>query len=230
MKRTFYLAYGANTNFPAMAQRCPRAVYVGNVMLPNLKMVFRGVADVVDAKESKTNVHLALWSITKTDEDALDKFEGFPHFYVKRYFEIEDEGEKVKAMMYVMRSPNRFQSLPSEWYERCLREGYEQCGLPVEQIDTAIARVIRREQTVPELVLPKGIKPHYAARKAHTEAYTNKQLHALSVLQPKKTKLQKLAEAANLLTRTPDVRVTNAMQAALARALGLRAIYNDKQP
>ncbi len=234
-KRKYYLAYGANTNFKAMNERCPRAVYVGNVMLPEMKLVFRGCADVVEAKESKTNVHLALWTITKSDEDALDRFEGFPHFYTKRYFEVNDDGEKVQAMIYVMRSPMQYQSLPSDWYEKCLREGYVDCGLPVAQIDAAIAQVHSRAERVPHKVLPKGVKPTFQNRSAreaaavvagHSDTPRKRSSAPLRVVP--KTKLQKLAAAAEKMTaeKTPAVKVNNSMQAALARALGLEAVYD----
>ncbi len=233
-KRKYYLAYGANTNFKSMTERCPKAVYVGNVMLPNMKLVFRGCADVVEAKESKTNVHLALWTITKTDEDALDRFEGFPHFYVKKYFEVDDDGEKVQAMIYVMRSPMQYQSLPSDWYEKTLRDGYADCGLPVAQIDAAIAQVKSRAERVPHKVLPKGVKPTYQnrmQREAHAvvagRSDTPRRSSAPLKVVPK-TKLQKLAAAAERMTadKTPAVKVNNSMQAALARALGLEAVYD----
>lgn len=223
MNRSYYLAYGANTNFEEMSRRCPKAVYVGNVMMKNMKLVFRGCADVVEANESKTNVHLALWTITKDDEAALDHFEGFPHFYTKKYFEVDDQGETVKAMMYVMRSPMQFQALPSEHYEDCLRSGYRDCGLPEAQIDAAIARVESRSQRVPHKVLPRGVKPTYQNRRTVESIRESAPLQSVP-----KTRLQKLAAAAEKLTsdKTPAVKVNNSMQAALARALGLEAIYD----
>lgn len=134
-----YLAYGANTNFAQMNVRCPGAIYVCNVNLNNFRLTFRGVADVVPHKGSKAVC--ALWLITPENEAALDGFEGFPRFYVKRYATLRLNGKRHRVMFYVMRSPQG-QCEPSESYEACLRAGYADCGMPEKQIDEAIQRAL----------------------------------------------------------------------------------------
>ena len=42
-----YMAYGMNTNRDAMANRCPKAKPLGGFYLPDTRLVFRGVADIV---------------------------------------------------------------------------------------------------------------------------------------------------------------------------------------
>jgi hypothetical protein len=49
------------------------------------------------------------------------------------------QGRKHRVMFYVMRT-RRYEDLPSEGYEACLREGYAECGMPLGQIDWAIRR------------------------------------------------------------------------------------------
>lgn len=132
-----YLAYGANTNFTNMAERCPGAQYICNVTLNHFRMVFRGVADLVPSRGSK--VICALWVITPENEAALDRFEGFPRTYVKRYVTMRLNGVRHRVMFYVMRA-QRGECEPSEKYEACLREGYADCGMPIAQIDNAIRR------------------------------------------------------------------------------------------
>lgn len=163
MKRKFYLAYGANTHKTSMKFRCPNAVPVGTTVLPGMRLVFRGVADVVDSKNN--SVHAAIWSITAQDEAALDVFEGFPGLYTKRYVSIDVEGVKQRAMMYVMRNPMGQQAEPRDSYRDTLLAGYKDFGLPEAQIHNAIATVQSRAQRVAEgkldasLVRPKGNKP-----------------------------------------------------------------------
>jgi 8-oxo-dGTP pyrophosphatase MutT (NUDIX family) len=151
--RKLYLAYGANTNLGHMAVRCPTARYIANIPLAHHRLVFRGVADVEPHRNAK--VECALWLIEPRDELALDRFEGFPSFYVKRYINIVVNGRTHRAMFYVMRNPRgRGQSLPPRGYEACLREGYEECGLPLKQIDAAIelARKFRAVHGVSEYI------------------------------------------------------------------------------
>lgn len=130
-----YLAYGANTNFENMAARCPEARYVGNITLPGHRLVFRGVADVTAAKGK--SVACALWAISPKDEESLDRFEGYPNLYLKRYFNIFLLGRRHRVMMYVMRT-RRYEAQPSERYEATLRKGYADCGMDAAQIDQAI--------------------------------------------------------------------------------------------
>lgn len=135
-----YFAYGANTNLASMQRRCPTARYVCNLTLHHHQLVFKRVADVVMKRGAK--VEGALWVITPEDEKSLDRFEGFPNTYVKKYVTVMIEGRKHRVMFYVIR-PYRRQELPSVTYESTLRTGYADCGLPEKQIDRAIERAER---------------------------------------------------------------------------------------
>lgn len=135
-----YLAYGANTNFTNMSERCPDARYICNVTLHDFRLVFRGVADVVPSRNGK--VVCAMWAISAEDEKALDAFEGFPRAYVKRYVTLTLRGRRHRVMFYVMRNP-RGEYPPYPLYEACLREGYEHCGMPQAQITKAATRAER---------------------------------------------------------------------------------------
>jgi gamma-glutamylcyclotransferase (GGCT)/AIG2-like uncharacterized protein YtfP len=131
-----YAAYGANTNRAHMATRCPTAVYVGNIILHDYKLAFRGVADVVPAKGR--GVECALWEIYENDEASLDRFEGYPHHYTKHYAKMQYRGKSRTIMFYVMAGKRHDVHEPPYSYERTLREGYEACGLRGAQIDEAI--------------------------------------------------------------------------------------------
>jgi gamma-glutamylcyclotransferase (GGCT)/AIG2-like uncharacterized protein YtfP len=76
------MAYGMNTNRRAMEARCPLAKPMGGFYLPNYRLVFRGVADIVP--EDGGVVPVVLWSITGKCLQALDRLEGYPHLYTRR--------------------------------------------------------------------------------------------------------------------------------------------------
>lgn len=141
--RQLYLAYGANTNLSSMAQRCPRARYIGPAELLDHTLVFRGVADVV--RQPGAKVAVAMWDISMACEMALDKFEGVPTLYRKAYAEIELDGRSRDALFYVM--VNRHDEAPAYGsYERLLRIGYAETGLPLSQIDRAMRRAAKHQR------------------------------------------------------------------------------------
>jgi len=131
-----YGAYGANTNFAHMAQRCPTARYVGNMIVEDMALVFRGVADVVPRKGAR--VYCALWRIMPSDERALDAFEGYPNHYAKMYVDLLHKGKTKDVMLYVMAGNRRDRHEPPKSYESTLRVGYEDCKMPTSQIDDAV--------------------------------------------------------------------------------------------
>lgn len=158
---TLMVAYGANTNFESMALRCPESVYLGNVAIEDYRLVFRTVADVIEAKGC--TLYAALWAVTEKDERSLDRFEGVPTLYVKRYFDIKfPDGKTRRALCYMMRGPRNDRMEPPVSYENTLRSGYTACGLPLGQIDVAIAdaasshrrAVVTKTRWTPKEILP----------------------------------------------------------------------------
>jgi gamma-glutamylcyclotransferase (GGCT)/AIG2-like uncharacterized protein YtfP len=137
------LAFGANTQHDHMRHRCPGAKFIGVVDLFNHALVFRGVADVIRRQGSK--VECALWTITQSDEAALDRFEGVPHMYRKMYATLTINGVQHRALYYQMTGARRDQHEPPQSYEQCLRDGYEHCGMDPKQIDLAIREAKRSE-------------------------------------------------------------------------------------
>tara|TARA_B100001939_G_scaffold223955_1_gene192732 strand:- start:177 stop:638 length:462 start_codon:yes stop_codon:yes gene_type:complete len=136
----FYYAYGANLNMDNMRYRCPNAQALCPMELSDYRLCFRGVADIEPCKGDV--VHGALWKITKQCEKALDVFEGYPHLYSKRYFDVKfggdlkrDFGEHNRVMVYVMN--RKGYSYPSDAYVQTIAQGYEDFALPVRSlIDT----------------------------------------------------------------------------------------------
>ena len=128
MSRKFYLAYGSNLNVEQMKYRCPGAVMIGKTYLEDYRITFRGnsrsgVANIEPRKGSR--VPVGIWSITQTDEKALDRYEGFPFLYRKQEFRVKlPDLRTVTAIAYIM-TPGRTWAQPSPYYLHVIRQGYD---------------------------------------------------------------------------------------------------------
>ena len=132
-----YFAYGMNTNRDQMAIRCPRAVPIGKATLQGYRFEFISFATIVpDPKESVEGV---LWTITDSDELALDMLEGYPEFYNKKTVLVEYNNQPYIAMTYIM-NPREQNYPPSDSYYRMVSEGYQQFGLSQQQLLEARSR------------------------------------------------------------------------------------------
>ena len=125
-----YVAYGSNLNKAQMAMRCPKAECLGPWTLDGWRLVFRGVADIV---QDNALCHVGLWRITDECEQALDRYEGFPTLYRKHYFG-PDQGEPMMA--YIMNSDSV--SMPPSGYLDSIAEGYDDFGLPKSFLGEAL--------------------------------------------------------------------------------------------
>jgi gamma-glutamylcyclotransferase (GGCT)/AIG2-like uncharacterized protein YtfP len=143
---SYYFAYGSNLNKDQMAKRCPRAVAIGPMILPEARLVFRGVADV--EYDETGEVHGGLWRITKRCERALDRYEGVAGgLYRKVYIEIElpVKGKRVarRCLLYVMNRESYYP--PDYWYAGTIRKGYLDFGLDTTKLREAI-RLARQDR------------------------------------------------------------------------------------
>ncbi|MDO4199872.1 MAG: gamma-glutamylcyclotransferase family protein [Clostridia bacterium] len=144
MKKTdLYLAYGSNLNLRQMRFRCPTAKVVGSAVLEDYKMVFRGahrsgVATIEKCKGFK--VPVLIWKITSADERSLDRYEGYPIFYRKEYFDVELNGKKQKAMVYIM-NEGREKNYPSKYYFRTILEGYITAKFDEKILNSAVNKL-----------------------------------------------------------------------------------------
>jgi gamma-glutamylcyclotransferase (GGCT)/AIG2-like uncharacterized protein YtfP len=127
-----YMAYGSNLNLKQMAYRCPNAEPLGHMMLPDYKLVFRGVADIIKCKNSR--VPVGLWSITEECEDALDTYEGFPSLYRKSYIPLVSG---KTALVYQMNSNGI--KIPSDYYFKTILEGYDDFGIDTPPLYEALS-------------------------------------------------------------------------------------------
>lgn len=146
--RRWYFAYGMNTNLREMKLRCPAAVCWGPVVLPDHKFVFRLHADVEESPGR--HVEGVLWELSEACEQALDRLEGFPHYYSKKQVIAEatkpiNGFTKFAAMVYYM-NDQVVCEFPGSMYLSCVNEGYAENGLNYYQIEQALAECERNEK------------------------------------------------------------------------------------
>ena len=135
-----YLAYGSNLDIEQMTRRCPGARPVGRGELEDWKLVFRVHATIEPCKGA--HVPFALWEVTEDDELSLDRYEGYPKYYIKKFFTVRyddiDSGktEEAKVMAYVM-TPGRPITAPFGGYLQTIIDGYEAFGLDTNVLQEA---------------------------------------------------------------------------------------------
>jgi cation transport regulator ChaC len=111
--------------------RCPNARPIGSGTIIGYRITFRGnarcrgVANIEPRKGS--TVPVGLFEITRADERALDRYEGYPNLYTKVILPVQIQGQTVKAMVYVMTPGHKF-SAPSTYYLNVIKMGYRDFG------------------------------------------------------------------------------------------------------
>ena len=135
-----YFAYGMNTNKDEMAYRCPNARALGKAILPGYRFEFKSFATIVPSP--KESVEGVLWTITDSDESALDMLEGYPEFYDKKTVSVEHNEQSYIAMTYIM-NPREKGYAPSDGYYSMVSEGYQTFGLSQHQLLDARNRSIQ---------------------------------------------------------------------------------------
>ena len=140
MRKKLYLAYGSNLNIKQMSQRCPAAKPVGATVIKNYTLIFRGgrgnaVATIEPFKGR--SVPCVLWEITPSDENALDRYEGFPVLYRKETMKVRFSKRTVEAMVYIM-NDSRSLGSPSCYYYSVIAAGYNTAGFDISILKQAV--------------------------------------------------------------------------------------------
>ena len=140
--KKYYLAYGSNLNREQMGYRCPNAQPVGTVQLESWRLIFRGSGTgnyLTIEPAPGYSVPVAVWAVTKADEAALDRYEGFPVFYRKETLPITYTGLKtaqerqVEAFVYLMNDGHPA-GLPTTRYMDTCEVGYRDFGFDPEAL------------------------------------------------------------------------------------------------
>ena len=112
-----YIAYGSNMIEEQMAHRCPGAKLIGTGYLPNHRLEFYLHATLERTRAHEAKVPVTVWEISKEDERNLDRYEGFPSYYIKvpRKVKMMD-GSAIRGMIYLM-NYLRISPPASEYYD-----------------------------------------------------------------------------------------------------------------
>ena len=109
-----------------MAERCPKASYLGSTILKDWSLIFKSVATI--EKKVGQNVPVGIFQITNSCEKALDIYEDYPQLYDKKELDVVLYGKQMTAMTYIMVAKYGI-APPSEKYFSVIREGYRNCDL-----------------------------------------------------------------------------------------------------
>jgi hypothetical protein len=136
----YYIAYGSNLNREQMAYRCQTAKVVGNAVLHDFQLLFRGYAAhavaTIEKKKGGT-VPVLVWDIQPADERALDRYEGWPNFYRKGVLSVSVNGKQVEAMAYIMNGGIPL-GTPSRAYLDTILQGYILAGFDTAVLNAAV--------------------------------------------------------------------------------------------
>ncbi len=140
INKLFYFAYGSNMYHKQMNKRCPSSKFLKPVYLDKYKFVYDGESKRWDNKavanvlySDGCQVWGGLFEINEDNLAALDCFEGYPDSYDKKMVEVQDaDGDKYEAWVY--HRTNKNLGDPSDKYQRQVKDGAKDCGLPIDYI------------------------------------------------------------------------------------------------
>lgn len=149
MNKIFYIAYGSNLNLEQMAGRCPDARVIGDSLIKNYRLLFRGghdsaVATIEPAQGQE--VPVLIWELTPADVAALDHYEGWPFLYRKEEFTLRLNDEQVTAMAYIMNEGRELGS-PNCYYYSIILDGYKIAGFDVDILRKAVSDSAESKRT-----------------------------------------------------------------------------------
>ncbi|AHM57256.1 hypothetical protein EAL2_c19750 [Peptoclostridium acidaminophilum DSM 3953] len=139
-EKTLYIAYGSNLNIEQMAQRCPSAKIVGESTIEDYQLLFRGGSGRAVAtieKQEGGKVPVLIWQLEESDEEILDRYEGYPFFYRKEWMDVFVNEERMKAMVYIMNG-GRVLGAPSQLYYDTILQGYMSAGFAKSILEDAL--------------------------------------------------------------------------------------------
>lgn len=154
MANRYYIAYGSNLSIEQMKVRTPDAVIAGTGMLKDWRLLFRHFATIKKCKGF--SVPVLVWKISAQDERNLDRYEGYPCFYVKKNLTLAVtslDGQRlgeITAMVYIMTrkatEARGVNPLPSKYYYSVLDAGYKTFGFDGKILNEAVMEAFGRSQ------------------------------------------------------------------------------------
>lgn len=143
----YYVAYGSNLSVERMESRCPYAEVIGTSVIPGYRLLFKksqtGFYATIE-QDANCSVPVLVYKISEYDETLLNRYEGFPKHYYKRYFWLpvtrlsgKRMKEKKNCMAYVLHE-ERLLGEPSMEYFGLLDAGYQDWEFDIDILDKAL--------------------------------------------------------------------------------------------
>lgn len=134
-----YIAYGSNMNLEQMAFRCPGSKVVCKGMLYGWKLIFNIHADIVPTDNDADMVPVVVWEIAPEDWKNLDRYEGYPKYYVKEHIETWlENGNAEECIAYVMAEDRKGYAPPYKYYFDIIERGCQENGIDVNYLYDAL--------------------------------------------------------------------------------------------
>ena len=137
-----YIAYGSNMVADQMAVRCPDARLIGTGYITGARLEFYLHATVEKTGDMRNRVPVAVWEISDSDERNLDRYEGYPSYYIKEEWPVRmSDGSEITGMIYLMKLIRK--SPPHTQYYDGIANAYRRLGLG-SQIKTVLKPALER--------------------------------------------------------------------------------------
>ena len=137
-----YIAYGSNMVQEQMAVRCPDAKLIGTGYITGARLEFYLHATVEKTGDMRNRVPVAVWEINDRDEQSLDRYEGYPSYYITEEWLVHmSDGSEINGMIYLMNMIR--QSPPHTQYYDGIANAYRRLGLS-SQIRTVLKPALER--------------------------------------------------------------------------------------
>lgn len=137
MKKILYFAYGSNLLMKQVNKRCKMALPLERAILRNYRLVYRknlrgrAVADIIPYEGGK--VYGAIYEFTPEDVLKMDKFEGVPSVYNRKFIDVETREGIKRCLTYTM-LPYFEYGIPKKDYFIKIYNGYKDWHLPTEYL------------------------------------------------------------------------------------------------
>jgi gamma-glutamylcyclotransferase (GGCT)/AIG2-like uncharacterized protein YtfP len=138
-----YFAYGSNMATEVMTSKCPNISVLGPARLAGYRLAFSrrsirtgtGVANVV--ADPGSSVWGVLYEVSDGCLETLDRKEGYPWGYDRRYVEVMVEsGERRRALTYIVKQPEIEEVGPSSDYINGIVGAASAQGLPAAYVES----------------------------------------------------------------------------------------------
>lgn len=160
----YYIAYGSNINLEQMKYRCPNSKVIGKGIVKYWKLYFNLHADIRYTGNEGDVVPVLIWDIADEDWTALDRYEGYPKYYITDVIETEflnsnDEVYKTeKCIAYIMTNERGAGfAMPEEYYIQTIAKGYLENNIDLEYLYEALDYSNRNRIGLIEYYYNKGL-------------------------------------------------------------------------